>query len=131
MLDEKKTIAPISIAEVATATQTLPAVPFKWRSRDGEFHPIDKMETRHLWYVVRMVWNHSMPIEARSPFYHRYSFSPFYTAAYMRQALRAIMRELSKRTDMEQEWLDELARFAAYLRKIEPDLQIAPPAGHA
>lgn len=122
---------PVSVTEIVTGTSTPPTLPFEWRSRDGVFNPVNIMSTHHLWFTVRMAWNHTMPVAARSAEYKKYHFAPFYTAAYMREAIRAILRELAKRTDMEPDWLDEMAFFADYLRKVEPDLKAIAAAGSA
>lgn len=38
---------------------------FKWRTAEGEWIAPEKMETRHLFYTLRMIWNHSVPAELR------------------------------------------------------------------
>ena len=106
----------IEIRELTHADINHPPAPrFMWRSHDDTRRYVDEMETRHLFYTLRMVWNHSMPEEARSASYKRYSFSPFYTAEYMQDAIRYICRELSTRKNLDPAWQVELDRFAAYL----------------
>lgn len=96
---------------------SMPAPAFKWRDREGIFHAIDKMETRHLFYTLCMIWNHSMPEEAATHEYKRYSFSAFYTPAYMEQAIKSIMPELFKRKDLQAGQLKTLEGMAAYALK--------------
>jgi hypothetical protein len=78
-------------------------------------HFVDEMETRHLFYTLRMIWNHSMPEEARSPSYKRYTFGAFYTPWYMGDAIRAIIPELQTRADLTSAWRAEIDRWEAYL----------------
>jgi hypothetical protein len=41
--------------------------PFEWRDRDGHRHDPRKMETRHLFYTLRMVWNQLAPDDGKIP----------------------------------------------------------------
>lgn len=93
------------------------ALPFRWRDKTGNFHPIDKMNTHHLFNTFRMIWNHSMREEGRSRSYTHYSFGKFYTPAYMRDAVRHIAPELLKREDIAPAHLMELNYFIDYLRR--------------
>ena len=112
----------VQLREPVPFTQTMPTVPptnlpgmpFQWRSREGVFHRIDQMKTRHLFYAVRMIWNHSMPENARSQSYIKYDFSPFYTEDYMRRALSAMCPELLQRTDLTPFQKAEIDRWRAY-----------------
>jgi len=81
---------------------------FKWLDRQGNFHRIDNMETRHLFHVVRMVWDHSMPKEWQTRFPRRYHFSEFYSEDYMALAVRLMLPALLHRRDLTPEmwyWL--------------------------
>ena len=98
-----------------TNPQTTPALRFQWKDREDNFHLIDEMATRHLFFTLRMIWNHSMPEDARSVGYHKYRFGSFYTDEYMKDAIKAICRELGQRTDMQATWQFELDRFVNYL----------------
>ena len=72
---------------------------FQWRTRTGEFLDPKQMEARHLFYTLRMIWNHSAPEELKIRPYKRYRFSVFYTPEYMKKAVHALMNELSTRID--------------------------------
>jgi len=75
------------------------------------------METRHLHHTLVMIWHHTMPEEARvRPYYRSYSFSPFFTDTYMKQAIRVMAAELAARPDMRPEWREELRKMQEYLR---------------
>lgn len=73
---------------------------FKWRDRRGQFHYPKDMETRHLFFTVRMIWNHTVPDMYQIKPFERYNFSSFYTSFYMGQAVRNILSELSTRNDL-------------------------------
>lgn len=73
---------------------------FKWRGRDGEFCDPRSMGTKRLFYIVKMIWNHSMPKHLRFWDEHRYVFSDFYTDAYMVQAFKVCFTELANRKDL-------------------------------
>ena len=91
-----------------------PARGFKWRDRHGEMHAPQDMETRHLFYTLRMIWNHTMPEAARLPG-NLYALSPQYTQAYMLEAIRALGNELANRDDLTAEWSSQLQRMINWL----------------
>ena len=101
----------ISIKEAYT-----PATTFRWRDSRGQRHAPADMPTRHLFFTLRMIWNHTMPHSARLPEGNRYStFGPEYTEAYLKQAVRCLSSELSTRTDMAPDWQRQLDRMLAWL----------------
>ena len=59
------------------------------------------LPTRRLFFIIRMIWNHTMPASARTHDYQQYNFGEFYTEAYMKQAISAIIPILLKRHDLE------------------------------
>ena len=72
---------------------------YEWRDKQGIFHKIDNMETRHLFHVVRMVWDHSMPREWQTKWRRRYHFPPFYSFDYMALTIRLMLPALLHRRD--------------------------------
>lgn len=96
---------------------------FKWRDRTGNFHKVSEMETRHLYYTLRMIWNHTMPEEVKLKPYNAYDFSPFYTAEYMTEAIHHIGTELFKRTDILPGWQKDLSFMASVVLKQNPLLK--------
>jgi len=78
-----------------------PVKEFQWRDRRGEFHDVSQMASRHLFYTLKMIWNHSAPEEFKIEPYKRYYFSPFYTQEYIEQAVRAMISELTRRKNIE------------------------------
>lgn len=81
---------------------------FKWRDKQGNFHKVESMETKHLFHVVRMVWDHSMPPGHQTSFKNRYTFPEFYSVEYMALAVRLMLPVLFHRRDLTPEmeyWL--------------------------
>lgn len=97
--------------EVLIPDVLLPMQEYKWRDSRGQFHKIDDMETRHLFHVVRMVWDHSMPHEFQTNFLNRYRFPEFYHESYMALTVRLMLPVLFNRRDLEpymQYWLNHM-----------------------
>lgn len=82
---------------------TPPALPFQWRGRGGVMHKPEEMATSHLFYTLRMIWNHKMPPQARMIPFHEYTFGPTYTNAYFKTAIAHLYVELCKRDDLSKE----------------------------
>jgi hypothetical protein len=98
-----------------TTAQAYDVETFAWRDRTGQWHLVKRMETRHLFYTLRMIWNHTMPASARLPG-NLYSFGPTYTRKYMIDAISAIVPELAQRKDMTPDWTAQLERMKDWLR---------------
>lgn len=81
------------------------------------------METRHLFFTVRMIWNHRMPAVARSANYIQYTFQPVYTSVYLAQAIRMMIPELMKRGDIQPDWQAEIDRWLVYLGHVDKNPQ--------
>lgn len=82
-------------------------------------HP-SEMETRHLFFTFRMIWNHSMPPEWEVGYnVKRHEFGKRYTPEYMKQAVAQIGRELATRTDIDPLWQDELDQMAEFLKRAK------------
>lgn len=73
---------------------------FQWRDRQGNFHNPSDMETKHLFFTLRMIWNHCAPEEMKIYPFQKYAFSGFYSIDYMKEAVKILSLELSKREDM-------------------------------
>jgi hypothetical protein len=88
---------------------------WRWRDRKGTFTAPKDMETRHLFYTVRMIWNHVVPMEMQVGHGIKlYRFPDFYTGDYMRRAARQMLPELNGRRDI-QKWMQrELNQMAAW-----------------
>lgn len=115
------------IFDLITQTKTLPCEAFKWRDKKGVFHTPKSMETRHLFYTLRMIWNHSMLDTMRIEPYTRYTFNSFYTPAYMKEAIQHVGTELFKRNDLLPEWEMHLRYMAAcFMNEYKENLLVEP-----
>lgn len=74
---------------------------YKWCDRRGALHAIKDMETRHIFHVVRMTWDHSVPKEHQTTFARRYRFPEFYTKEYMALTIKLMLPVLLLRKDLE------------------------------
>jgi len=108
------------VPEIQRRPATLPAERWKWRDKFGQFHAPQEMETRHLFYTLRMLWNHFMPRHMNvGENINRYRFEAFYTPAYFRQAVYHCGRELMQRRDLTPQWKREIEEMASWLRGAE------------
>lgn len=100
--------------ELALFADQLPAPQWRWRDREGGLHAPSEMETRHLFFTFRMIWNNFMPAHMRVGTVRLYSFNRFYTRDYIREATIRIGNELLGRSDLTPQWrreLDEMRRW--------------------
>lgn len=108
-------------ARVATKKKTDPDAGFMWRDRMGNWHRPENMATRHLFCVLRMIWNHTMTEDAQIVPFRRYTFGPTYTREYMIRAISAMVNELVKRGDMWESHRQQLAFMLEYLQRPQID----------
>lgn len=95
------------------------AIGWRWRDRHGAMHAPQGMETRHLFYTFRMIWNNHMPEDARVGAVRLYNFPACYTSDYMADAVVAIGRELLVRDDLTDDWRRQLQRMAHWFAEFE------------
>jgi len=88
---------------------------FQWRDRAGVFYFAKDMKTSHLFYVLRMIWNHTMPKDAKLKPYQKYKFSKFYTEEYMCKAIKSLYQELKTRPDLTHRWKSDLEWMSNYV----------------
>ena len=81
---------------------------FLWKDSKDRFHDPKKMRTGHLFFTLRMIWNHSMPEQMKLRPYIEHTFSEYYTAEYTITAINVIGRELLTRQDLLPEWEKDL-----------------------
>ena len=91
------------------------AYKFEWKDRNNNFYYVEDMATRHLFYTLRMIWNHVMPKEARLLPYKMYKFGEFYTEVYLIDAIINIYYELIKRPDIMPAWRADLEHMYNYV----------------
>lgn len=102
------------------------AIPFHWVDKKGVSHLPKNMSTMHLFYTLRMIWNHTMPGHMRTHDYTHYSFGPAYTVQYLMDAIRALMTELACRKDLPQSAQAQLASMVYWsLRDQRKDLYVS------
>lgn len=90
---------------------------FRWQTQDGlRLKPID-MDTRHLYMTVRMLWNHTMPVEFKLGPYHRYQLGDRFTEEYIKLSFRVLMSELVTRPDIEDAWMHGIAHMVRCLNQ--------------
>ena len=92
---------------------------WKWRDRYGVFHRPADMETRHLFHVIRMIWNNTVPWWMRVGRVRLYTFHSFYTVRYRREAVRQIGAELYRRRDLTDQWKAELREMESWFSQWE------------
>lgn len=90
---------------------------FQWRDSHGRFHSPIEMETRHLFFTLKMIWNHSAPEHMKLKPYKKYSFGPGYTAEYMLKAIKALSAELKTRDNIEL-YLHQLKQIQTRLKEL-------------
>jgi len=73
------------------------AVSFRWRTAEGKLLATKDMYTDHMINVIKMVWNHSAPVELRGSGSKSYSFDEYYTKEYMITAIRVLCHAISVR----------------------------------
>jgi hypothetical protein len=92
---------------------------FRWRERNGHQIAPSDMETRHVFYTLRMLWNNSAPADMRVGDYKPYRFDRTkYPPAYLTQAVQALVAELATREDMAPIWLQEFYEMMAHAYPI-------------
>lgn len=78
---------------------------FVWVSHNGSRRRISEMASPHIFYSLRMIFNHSVPPAFRvlrpGETMNRYSDVPHWTPAYRQAAVNAFTRELCSRDDLE------------------------------
>ncbi|MBF3800110.1 hypothetical protein ISG21_00480 [Burkholderia pseudomallei] len=93
-------------------------VTFRWRDRHGDRHDPAKMETRHVFNTLKMIWNNTVPSYYRVGHNVRlYSFGPSYTREYMIKAVYHLGHELSKRV-LTSERLRLLRQMHSYFTNV-------------
>jgi hypothetical protein len=72
---------------------------FKWRDKFGNALSLKDMTTQHLFFSLRMLWNHNTPEEWRIYPYTVYNLSNM-ERSYVNEAVIALLAELEKREDL-------------------------------
>lgn len=92
---------------------------FLWWDRHGKLHAPADMSTKHVFFTLRMIWNHSAPKNMQIRPFKPYDFRPFYTKAYMIAAVYALVTELDKRDDMQPYFVQCLKIIWSHLHPLD------------
>lgn len=101
--------------------------PFLWLTHDGDLVKPKDMATPHLYFAVRMIFNHTLPAEYRTPGgYKQYADVPAWSEEYKKAAIKELIAELNTRNpkgltpEMQDglRWMDIASR--AYLAEQAP-----------
>lgn len=101
---------------------------YRWKTRTHDFLKPEDMTTHHVFFTLRMIWNHRMPEEARLRPYNQYVFSDFYSDRYLELSIRNLALELAQRPDLLPEWKAILEQMITYLKTAGTKLQAQPEA---
>lgn len=93
--------------------------PPTWTTADGRELEISKMETSHLFYCVRMVWNHSAPEAFKLRPFKRYLMRG--GREYWQPRLSAMVAELRTRENLLPSHLRQLDFMALHSAALGPE----------
>lgn len=78
---------------------------FVWKSHSGKTYRVSKMASNHIFYALRMLFNHTVPPAFRvlgpGEVMKRYPDVPHWSPAYRQAAVSAFTNELNERGDLE------------------------------
>lgn len=74
---------------------------FIWIDAKGDERPANKMESRYILNVIRMIYNNLTSPGMKTIRYKKYSFRPPHTTEYLCKAFRELLNELNKRNEPE------------------------------
>lgn len=80
--------------------------PVYWITRDREKLLPSEMKTSHLFYIIKMIWNHSAPENLKFKPYTRYVFDcKIYTDEYIKKIFPVLLHECVGRKDLPNEMI--------------------------
>ena len=82
------------------------SIPLTWRTSKGEEIPIREMESKHLFFCVRMLWNHSCPPHLRFEPFKRWNLNR--PVKYWTDRLPLLLVELQTRGDLDSWMINQL-----------------------
>ncbi len=90
-------------------------IDFKWIDKDGKSHKPQEMTTHHLFFTLRMIWNHTAPAHLRFNPYKKYNTSVLLSnKEYVRTAIVSISAELFGRDDLTDYMKECLLKIQSY-----------------
>jgi len=94
--------------------------PYQWRDSKGNFHYPDDMETRHLFFTLRMIWNYTCPSHMQLHPFKKYNhFDDFYTPKYFMKSIEKLLSELSKREDLTPYFQKQIGKMLYHLGELK------------
>jgi len=92
------------------------ANPFLWTMNGGGKIPVTAMQTSHLFYAVRMIFNHTVPemYKIHGCVEWNRASRTFKDKRYAREAVEAMLIQLATRPDIPDDFLEQLE----YMRQI-------------
>lgn len=110
---------------VSEAVSTRSLLAYRWRDSKALLHSPSKMETRHLFMTLVLIWNNLAPEEAlihkSGTWTHhlRRLSSENYSIDYLLVSVRMLSQELRKRKDVLPEWQETLNKMVAFLSRVQ------------
>lgn len=98
--------------------RNLPDKKFKWRTKGGEFYKPHNMTTHHLFFTIRMIWNHSVPEHMQIKPFKKYILSDFYDREYLIKAVYNLALELSTRDDLTSYYKESIKVILLHLEEL-------------
>lgn len=93
---------------------------FEWRDKCNEYHSPCDMSTSHIFFTLRMIWNHSVPEHMQLRPFIRYTFdTSTYTRGYIRKAIRALLFELIQREDLTSYFISCIQKMHKHLTEVD------------
>lgn len=74
----------------------------KWKTSNGQSTKVTNMDTKHLFYIIRLLWNTYMP-EPLALGTQKVSYFnvELYTHSYLKEVIQAMYKELGTRQDLD------------------------------
>jgi len=89
-----------------------------WVDRYGHPHHIESMTDSHLYYTLRMIWNHSAPEEFKFRPYIKYCFyKEYYSPKRLKKLIPIMINEALSRASMKPEWKKDIEYMVAVAQK--------------
>jgi hypothetical protein len=78
---------------------------FTWITHDGRFLTLDEMDTKHIFYALRMIYNHTVPpvfrVLGEGETMRRWDDVAGWNAGYKANAVAHLTAELERRDDLD------------------------------
>lgn len=106
--------------------------PFIWETNDGVCLSVKEMATPHLFFALRMIYNHSVPPAFRVGEFRQRPEVCEWPVEYRAQACSAFTEELEQRDDLEpvlKHQFDDLLANADFLQAVKDNVGATGPMG--